>query len=149
MDITVYDKLYEALKVALEEFNTQSGFGATIKQFVPTDQTYPLIVFTEVRNQPQTHYYSRREQVSSLGYSVVIQSKTLLVKKQGEKTKKEVNKQQICRELMKFITDFMQMKIGLNLISKNEFDRLGTQGELYQITLVFQQNYFENREYFF
>lgn len=143
MDITVYDKLYEALKVALEEFNTQSGFGATIVNYPPATPKYPLIIFTEVRNQPKTHFYSRRERVSSMGYSVVIQGKTVAIKK------KTYTKQQICRELMQFITDFMQMNIGLNLISKNEFDNVGTQGEIYQITLVFQQNYFENREYFF
>lgn len=148
MDITVYDKLYEALETALNEFNTKSGFKAQISPYAPDEPKYPLIILTEVRNQPKTHFYSRRERVSSLGYRIDIFAKTTPVTKQGTKTKVVVNKQQICRQLMQFITDFMQMNIGMNLISKNEFDSVGTQGELYQITLVFQQNYFENKEYF-
>lgn len=148
MDITVYNKLYESLEVALTEFNSKSGFGATISPYSPDEPKYPLIILTEVRNQPKTHFYSVRERVSSLGYRVDIFAKTALITSPNKK-KEPFTKQQICRQLMQFITDFMQMNIGMNLISKNEFDSIGTQGELYQITLVFQQNYLENKEIFF
>lgn len=148
MDITVYDKLYEALEIALNEFNNKSGFKANISSYSPDEPKYPLIIFTEVRNQPKSHFYSVRERVSSVGYRIDIFAKTAIITK-TDKTKEVTNKQQICRQLMQFLTDFMQMNIGMNLISKNEFDSIGTQGELYQITLVFQQNYFENKEYFF
>lgn len=148
MDITVYDKLYEALKIALNEFNDASGFKANISPYSPDEPSYPLFILTEVRNQPHSQYNGIRQRVSSLGYKVDIFAKTMLVT-QPNKKKEVVNKQQICRQLMQFITDFMQVKIGLNLISNNNFDSVGTQGELYQITLVFQQNFYENKEYFF
>lgn len=148
MDITVYEKLYEALKVALEEFNTQSGFKAELSGYSPDSPKYPLIIFSEIRNQPKTHFYSRREQISSLGYRVDIFAKTAPITL-PDKKKITMNKQEICRKLMQFATDFFQMKIGLNLISNNSFDSVGTQGELYQITLVFQQSHNDKREYFF
>lgn len=147
MDITVYDKLYEALEIALNEFNNKSGFKANISHYSPSEPKYPLIILTEVRNQPKSYFYSRRECVSSLGYRVDILAKTSIITLPN-KTKTTQDKQQICRQLMQFIADFMQINIGINLISKNEFDSIGTQGELYQITLVFQQDYLENKEMF-
>lgn len=147
MDITVYDKLYEALEIALNEFNTKSGFKAQISSYAPDEPKYPLIILSEVRNQPHSQYNGIRQRVSSFGYKVDIYAKTSIITLPNKK-KTTLNKQQICRELMQFITDFMQIKIGLNLISNNNFDSVGTQGELYQITLVFQQNYYENKEIF-
>lgn len=147
MDITVYDKLYEALETALQEFNTASGFGANISPYSPDEPKYPLIILTEVRNQPRSRFYSVRERVSSLGYRVDIFAKTLLITK-PDKTKKPHTKQQICRQIMQFVTEFMEYKLGFDLISNNSFDSVGTQGELYQITLVFQQDYLENKEMF-
>lgn len=147
MDITVYDKLYEALKVALEEFNTESGFKAQISTYAPDEPKYPLLILSEIRNQPNGYFYGGREQVSSLGYRVDIFAKTSIITL-PDKKKITLNKQQICRQLMQFITDFMQFKIGLNLISSNYNDSAGTQGELYQQILVFQQNYYENKEMF-
>lgn len=148
MDITVYDKLYEALETALNEFNTKSGFKAQICPYEPSSPQYPLIILTEVRNQPKTKIYSRIEQISSLGYSVDIFAKSAVITT-PDKKKVTVNKQQICRQLMQFITDFMQWQIGMNLISKNEDGAVATQGELYRIILVFQQSHNDNREYFF
>lgn len=148
MDITVYDKLYEALKLALEEFNTESGFKAEISTYAPDTPKYPLLILSEVRNQPYSPFIGIRERVSSLGYRVDIFAKTSIITL-PDKKKTTMNKQQICRKLMEFVNNFMQVKIGLNLISNNSFDSVGTQGELYQITLVFQQNYYENKEYFF
>lgn len=145
MDITVYDKLYEALEAALTEFNNASGFGATLSPYSPDEPKYPLVILTEVRNQPRNRFYGTRERVSSLGYRVDIFAKTALITKPN-KTKEPYTKQQICRQLMQFIAEFMEYKLGFNLISNNPFDSVGTQGELYQIILVFQQNYLENKE---
>lgn len=147
MDITVYDKLYEALEVALIEFNNKSGFGATLSRYSPEEPKYPLIIMDEIRNQPISSYTNYREEISSLGYRVDIFAKTALITKPN-KTKEPYTKQQICREIMKFVVDFMQYKIGLRLISNNAFDSVGTQGELYQIVLVFQQNHNDKREIF-
>ena len=155
MDITVYDKLYEALKVDLEKFNAKSGFNAQICTYAPDKPKYPLIIFSEVRNQPNNYFYGGREKVSSLGYRVDIFAKTApvttTVTTKGAKpktVKPAVNKQQTCRELMQFVTDFMENKMGFELISNNYNDSAGTQGELYQQMLVFQQNYYENKEMF-
>lgn len=147
MDITVYDKLYEALEAALNDFNATSGYKAKIAHYPPQNPEFPLVILTEARNQPQGAFYSHRERISSLGYKVDIYAKANVITLNNQKIK--LTKQQICRELMKYITDFMQYKVRLNLISNNSFDRIGTQGELYKTTLVFQKNYFENKEYFF
>jgi hypothetical protein len=147
MDITVYDKLCEVLNTALTEFNSQTGFNANMAKYAPDEPKYPLLIITEVRNQPKTHFYSTRERTSSIGFKVDIFSKTTIITDEN-KNKTILDKQQTCRQLMQFVVDFMLGDIGVNLISKNEFDKVGTQGELYQITLVFQQNYLENKEYF-
>lgn len=147
MDITVYDKLYEALEIALNEFNNKSGFKANISSYSPDEPKYPLIIFTEVRNQPISRYTNYRDEISSLGYRVDIFAKTSVITLPN-KTKTTKNKQQICRNLMEFVVDFLQYKIGLRLISNNPFDSVGTQGELYQIVLVFQQNHNDKREMF-
>lgn len=148
MDITVYPKLYEALEIALEEFNAETGFKAQIKTYSPDSPQYPLIVFSEVRNQPKTHIYSRREQIYSLGYKFDIYAKTSVITL-PDKKKVTLNKQEICRQLMEFITNFMQFKVGMDLISNNFDDKAGTQGELYKQILVFQKSHNNNREYFF
>ena len=138
MDITVYDKLYEALDIVLKKFNTESGYNVGLVPIHPATPQYPLVVFEEIRNQPQTVYYSSREEISSLGYSVNIYAKS-----KGKETN-----QQICRKIMQVITDFFQKKIGLRLISNNPAPpSVGTQSELYRIVLVFQGIYFENNEY--
>lgn len=139
MDITVYDKLYEAVEAALMDFNTEHNYLVGLAHYAPNSPKYPLIIMSENRNQPQTRYYGSRERISSLGYTFEIYAKTI----------KTNTKQDICREIMQFITDFMQNQIGLNLISNNSFDNVGTQGELYRIVLVFQKPYYENKEYFF
>lgn len=139
MDITVYDKLYEAVEQAITDFNAEHNYSVALAHYAPNSPKYPLVIMSENRNQPQTRYYGSRERVSSLGYTFEIYAKTI----------KTNTKQAICREIMQFITDFMQDGIGLNLISNNSFDNVGTQGELYRIVLVFQKPYYENKEYFF
>lgn len=139
MDITVYDKLYEAFEKALQRFSDKSGITVAIAHYAPSKPSYPLVVFSEVRNQPRTTFYSNRQRISSLGYKADIFAKT-----KGAKTKMD-----IAREIMQFTVDFFQTSIGLNLISNNNFENVGTNGEIYQITLVFQQPYYENGEYFF
>lgn len=147
MDITVYDKLYEALEKALVDFNAKTGYNAALSPFEPQNPEYPLIIMYEVRNQPKTVLYSPREEISSMGYRVDIFAKTkLITPPDGEK--KSVDKQTICRVIMDFITNFMQKGIGLRLISNNPFPNVGTQGELYEIVLVFQRDHFDNREIF-
>lgn len=148
MDITVYDKLYEAFEIALQEFNAESGFKAELSGYSPDSPKYPLLILSEVRNQPYSPFIGIKERVSSLGYRVDIFAKTSIITL-PDKKKTTMNKQQICRKLMEFVNNFMQVKIGLNLISNNSFDSVGTQGELYQITLVFQQNYYENKEFLY
>lgn len=138
MDITVYDKLYEALSKTINDFNTTSSYKVSVVQSAPNEPKYPLIVFSEPTNQPRGKYYGSRERISTLGYMVEIIAKAI----------KGKTKKQVCREIMQYVCDFMQNTIGIGLISKNEFDREGTQGELCRIVLVFQRPFFENKETF-
>ncbi|MCM1440076.1 MAG: hypothetical protein NC131_12870 [Roseburia sp.] len=139
MDTTVYDKLYEVVELALTDFNAEHDYTVALSHYAPNSPKYPLVVMSENRNQPQTRYYGRREQVSSLGYTFETYAKTV----------KTHTKLDICREIMQFITDFMQDTIGLNLISNNTFPNEGTQGELCRNVLVFQKAHNDNKEYFF
>ena len=138
MDITVYDKLYEALDAAITDFNSTAKYKVALAHYAPNSPQYPLVVLYENRNQPYGRYSGSRERISSLGYTVEIYAKT----------KAPFTKQDICRQIMQFVVDFMQNKIGIGLISNNSFDNVGTQGELYRIVLVFQRPFYENKEHF-
>lgn len=138
MDITVYDKLYEAVEKAITDFNKTAGYKVALAHYAPNSPQYPLVILSENRNQPLTRYYGSRERISSLGYTVEIYAKTV----------KGKTKQQVAREIMQFVVDFMQNEIKIGLISNNSFDNVGTQGELYRIVLVFQRPFFENKETF-
>lgn len=148
MDITVYNKLYDTLEKAIKEFNKQSGIQASISGYEPASPKYPLVVFEEIRNQPYGNYDSPREPISSMGYKVSIFAKTSAITL-PDKTKKTFNKQEICRELTGYIANFLQYKVGLTLISNNSFPTVGTQGELYEIILVFQRNYNIKKQFFY
>lgn len=139
MDITVYDKLYEALNAAITDFNETVKYNVALAHYAPKSPQYPLILLSENRNVPLGRYYGSRERISSLGYTVEIYAKD----------KAPLSKQDICRQIMQFVVDFMQDKIGLPLISNNSFDREGTNGEIYRTVLVFQRSYYENKETFF
>lgn len=139
MDITVYDKLYEATERAItDEFNADHDYKAALTKVAPSSPKYPLIVMEELTNQPHGKYYGSRERISTLGYKFEVTAKAF-------KNKLNVT---VCREIMQFITDFMQNKIGLSLISNNLFPREGQNGELCRIVLVFQRPFFENKETF-
>lgn len=138
MDTTVYDKLYEAVEKAITDFNATSNYKVKLAHIATKDTKYPLVVMEESTNQPRGKYYGSRERISILGYKFEIHAKAV-----GGKLNVTV-----CREIEQFITDFMQNKIGLGLISNNLFPREGTQGELCRIVLVFQRPYFENKQIF-
>lgn len=139
MDITVYDKIYEAFELALKDFNTESGFNVAIAHYAPSKPTYPLIVLSEIRNQPHGKFYAYNEGISSMGYKVDIFAKT----------KAPYSKQDIARKIMRFAVDFMQRRIKLLHIGTGFFENVGTNGELYEIALTFQQNFNEKQEYFY
>lgn len=139
MDITVYNKLYEVVERAITDFNVGREYKVTITTVSPQTPKYPLVVFEEITNQPRTRYYGSREQISTLGYRFNIFAKAV----------KSKTNQTICREIMQVIVDFMQKKIGLNLISNNPLPREGTNGEIFRQAVVFQKPYNENREKFY
>lgn len=138
MDITVYDKLYEAVEKAITDFNAKSGYKVALAHYAPNSPQYPLVMLYENRNQPLTRYYGSRERISSLGYTVEIYAKTV----------KGKTKQQVAREIMQFVVDFMQNEIKIGLISNNEFDSTDQKREIYRIVLVFQRPFYENKETF-
>ena len=147
MDILVYDKLKDALDKMFVDFNEQTGYGVTVVKQEPQNPEYPLVVLEETRNVPRTRWFTRRQEISSMGYTVKIYAKSKTVTpKDGKKT--AVDKQTMCRVIMDFITNFMQRVIGLQHISTNQNPINGTQGEVYGLILVFQGYHNDNREIF-
>lgn len=138
MDTTVYEKLYDVTKNGFADFNVKSAYKVKLSHVATKDTEYPLVVMEEITNLPRGKYYGSRERVSTLGYKFEITAKAF-------KGRLNVT---VCREIMQFITDFMQNKIGLSLISNNLFPREGTNGELCRIVLVFQRPFYENKETF-
>lgn len=138
MDITVYPNLYNAVEKAIAGFNKTVEYKVALKRKRTTGTKYPLVVMTEPTNLPSGKYYGSRERISVLGYKFDIYAKDYKGKIDAL----------VCREIMQFITDFMQNHIGLGLISNNLFPEVDEQGELCHIVLVFQRKYYENKETF-
>lgn len=133
MDIQVYEDMVEAVKYCNSKIN--KNYGNVIVRYQTANSTYPHTVVREIRNKTLQGYGTRREKVSTLGYRI-----TIFAKDKGT-----VSKQQIARELMKHIDDFMQYNIGLELVNMNEGDLENSNSDIYPIDLFYNTNWYENR----
>lgn len=134
MDITVYDKILEALK----EFNTSLGaqnYGNVVVGTAPSNPTYPLTVFDEIQNDPYRRTnITPLDRVDNLGYELNIYAKT----------KGKIDKQTIARELAKELDDFLTNTMGLRQLSMNPVPNVND-SSIYRINLRYTAKYFENR----
>lgn len=132
MDIRAYDDILDALK----EFNKNNdpNYGNVVVKYPTTNTTYPHTVFTEIRNVANRYYNTRYDKISSIGYRVDIYAKT----------KGKVDKQDIARNLMKDIDDFLTYYVGLTQISYN-VEQQENENSIYHIILTYSANFNENR----
>lgn len=133
MDITVYDKILAALQAHNDSL--EQNYGNVVVGTAPSQPTYPLTVFDEIRNDPLQRTNIRPlDKVDNLGYEVEIYAKT----------KGSVSKQTIARKIAKEIDDFLTQVIGLRQLSMNPVPNIND-SSIYRINLRYSAQYFENR----
>lgn len=133
MVITVYDEIFEALKAYNDTL--EQNYGNVVVGTSPSNPTYPLTVFDEIRNDPlQRTNIKSLDRVDNLGYEVEIYAKT----------KGKIDKQTIARKIAKDLDDFLTNVIGLKLLSMNPVPNLND-SSIYRINLRYSALYYENR----
>ena len=140
MDINVYPTIKQGLKEHLESLEYVNSFRKRNKYdfvvgFEPSKPTYPFVKIREPRNVPVEGFSGRLETVANLGYQVDIYAKTT----------DNHTKQDIARNLMKLSNDYLTC-VGLRQVSHNEIENDGLNGDLYHIILMYNANYFEQRQ---
>lgn len=132
MDIKVYDDIINGLRKYNE--NLSENFGNVIVNYPSANPTYPYTVVSEIRNIADTRYNTRYQKVSSLGYRVDIFAKS----------KGDISKADIARNLMKYIDDFLTNTVGLTQISYN-YSGIENDASIFSIILTYTCNFDENR----
>ena len=134
MDIYAYDYMLQGLK----DYNASvaKNYGNEVVKSRTTNTTYPLTVFSEIRNVANPSYNTCHVKVASVGYSVRIYAKT-----KGNK-----DKQTIAREIA-LICDNYLSGIGLTRISYNANESIND-NSIYEIIMTYSGNLFENKRKF-
>ena len=134
MDILTYEYLLNGLK----EYNKQieQNYGNVVVATPPTNPTYPLTVFDEIRNVANLNYNSCYERLSSVGYRVDIYAKT----------KGSVSKQIIARRIAQEVDEYLT-NVGLTRVSFN-VSELENDSSIYHIIITYSGNLHENRRRF-
>jgi hypothetical protein len=129
---------YEYLKQGMIKYNEENGkpHGNAIVGYAPKNPTYPLTIFSEIRNTANTAYNTCFERVASVGYSVRINAKT----------KGKIDKQTIAREIAQFIDRYLSV-FNLTRISYNENPSVNDDS-IYEIIMTYSGNLHENRRKF-
>lgn len=133
MDIQVYNELYDGLKQFVE-LNKNACHKASVVKFAKSQQTYPYIVFEEIRNVEGTLSFGDiPDKTSNLGYNVKIYAKTI----------GKVDKMEVAREIAQVIDNFLTT-LGLRQVSFNP-DALVADGDLYGLIIMYNANFYNNR----
>ena len=129
---------YEYLKQGMIKYNEENGkpHGNAIVGYAPKNPTYPLTIFSEIRNTANTAYNTCFERVASTGYSVRVNAKT----------KGKIDKQTIAREIAQFIDRYLSV-FNLTRISYNENPSVNDDS-IYEIIMTYSGNLHENRRKF-
>lgn len=135
MDIQIYEDIKQGLKSHFKDLNLSKAYNPAVVGFEPSNPTYPMVKIQEPRNVPFESFRGRLETIANLGYKVDIYAKQQV----------GVSKQDVARKLMKYCNDYLTC-IGLRLVSSNEIENDGQNGDLYHIILMFNANYFEQRK---
>jgi hypothetical protein len=134
MDILTYDYLLKGLKDC--NANSSKNYGNTVVKFPTINTTYPLTVFSEIRNVANPSFLTCHEKVSSVGYSVRIYAKT-----KGNK-----DKQTIAREIALMCDSFLS-GIGLTRTAFNANESIND-NSIYEIIMTYSGNLYENKRRF-
>lgn len=135
MNIWIYDKILEGF-IEYNSKHSKENYGNVVVPYPTTKTTYPHTVFNEVRNV-STNQNSCHDRISSLGYKVEIFAKT----------KGSIDKQTIARKLSKFADEFLTGFVGLKRVSFNVIPQLND-NSIYQITMMYESSFHENRAKF-
>ena len=135
MEVELYEKILESLK----KYNSSipQNYGNEIVSISPTNPTYPLTVFDEIRNVANRYYNTPYERVSSVGYRLDIYAKT----------KGNVTKQTIARRIAKEMDCFMTDHVGLLRVGY-AVSELENDSSIYHIILTYDGNLNEHRNDF-
>ena len=131
MDILAYEYMLQGLK----DYNAtiEQNYGNVVVATPPTNPTYPLTVFDEVRNVANPNYNSCYERVASVGYRVDIYAKI----------KGSVTKQTIARKIAQEVDEYLT-NVGLTRVSFN-VSGLENDNSIYHIIMTYSGNLHENR----
>ena len=134
MDILAYEYLKEGMK----KYNEENGkpHGNAIVGYAPKNPTYPLTIFSEIRNTANASFNTNFDRVASTGYSVRIVAKT----------KNKLDKQTIAREVAQFIDRYLSA-FNLTRISYNENPSVNDDA-FYEVIMTYSGNLHENRRKF-
>lgn len=135
MDIQIYESIYNGLESYMDK-NPSGLYGAKLIHFQTASPTYPLVIFEEIRNQPNGHSYGEiQDIVANLGYRVKINAKTI----------GNLSKMTIARSIAATVDNFLTHYVGLKQISFNP-DPNTAGGELYGLVVMYNTNYYENKQ---
>ena len=131
MDILAYDYMLQGLK----DYNAtiEQNYGNVVVATPPTNPTYPLTVFDEIRNVANPNYNSCYERVASVGYRADIYAKT-----KGS-VSKQIIARRIAQEVDKYLTNIGLIRVSFN-VSELEND-----SSIYHIIMTYSGNLHENR----
>ena len=131
MDILAYEYMLQGLK----DYNAtiEQNYGNVVVATPPTNPTYPLTVFDEIRNVANPNYNSCYERVASVGYRADIYAKT-----KGS-VSKQIIARRIAQEVDKYLTN-----VGLTRVSFN-VSELENDSSIYHIIMTYSGNLHENR----
>ena len=131
MDILAYDYMLQGLK----DYNAtiEQNYGDVVVATPPTNPTYPLTVFDEIRNVANPNYNSCYERVASVGYRADIYAKT-----KGS-VSKQIIARRIAQEVDKYLTNIGLIRVSFN-VSELEND-----SSIYHIIITYSGNLHENR----
>ena len=131
MDILAYDYMLQGLK----DYNAiiEQNYGNVVIATAPTNPTYPLTIFDEIRNVSNVNYNSSYDRVASVGYRADIYAKT-----KGS-VSKQIIARRIAQEVDKYLTNIGLIRVSFN-VSELEND-----SSIYHIIITYSGNLHENR----
>ena len=128
-------KAYEYMLQGLKDYNAtiEQYYGNVVVATPPTNPTYPLTVFDEIRNVSNVNYNSSYDRVASVGYRADIYAKT-----KGS-VSKQIIARRIAQEVDKYLTNIGLIRVSFN-VSELEND-----SSIYHIIITYSGNLHENR----
>lgn len=131
MDIQVYENILNGLKSYND--SVEQNYGNDIVSYPPSNPSYPLTIFDEIRNVANPNYNGCFDRVASVGYRVDIYAKT----------KGNVTKQTIARKIAQIVDKYLT-NVGLTRVSFN-VSELENDSSIYHIIMTYSGNLHENR----